>query len=288
MGCPMSDLHVHSAVQQCIDAWLEEFGIEAPLKVFLGQREACQNLTETLASGKTLTEDQFRQLLSIVSSHINHLTYQCVPPYMEPQLPLLDLPGRIQSATAILKALEPLLGKHAAEMDRWRSAIEQARRLRFRWSYGEPLDYEVLWAERELHKGSVVRALVARSIPVPFGPTSWSEREGPAHPGRIFVRLGQVAPATVLLLIEQDRPHFARLLRIFALHQGEKRLLQEIDDEVLWYCQGLDQSLFAEELKGTHFALRATPARNSVDIADLGSPLGVYLQIPLREREMGA
>src|SRR5262245_51002234 len=134
------DQRIQSAIQECIDYRLQEFGYEAPDALYQTESKQCRDLSLASSSGKPLKEDEVRYLLEIADFYINHLTYQRVPPHMEPHLPLLDLPGRVRNATSIMEALERLVADHAAWLNRWKTAIEQAKRLRFRWSHGEPLD----------------------------------------------------------------------------------------------------------------------------------------------------
>ena len=273
-----------SAVQQCIDNHMGAFA-DAPWEVYQAETERCRNLTDAVAAGDALDDDLVRFLLDIVLAFVNERAYRSIAQSSEPALPLSELPGRLRSATAVAEAVAPLLPGHAADLDHLKRLIEHAKRLDFRWwPDGAPFDFDTVRATRELLKGTVVRAPVARCLTVPFGPTSWSQSMGPARPGRIFVRLGQRPPATVLLLLEQDRPHTARSIRVFALLGRERVLLHEIDDESLWYCEGLDGRLGIDALDGVHFSLWAPPAISVVYLADLGSPLGVYVKVPSYER----
>jgi hypothetical protein len=270
---------IRSAIRTCIDFHLQDF-VDAPLSICQTELERCERVGRAVADGEPLDEETVLFLLGLISSFINHLTYQSIHQWAEPQLPLSDLPRRLGSAAAILEAVTPLLASRPAEVERSKMAIERAKRLHFRWSHGAPFDFDVVRAERDLGKGTVVRAPVARALCVPFGPTSWNRSMGPARPGRILIRLGQHDPATVLLLVEQDRPHGVRAINVFALRDEERVLLRRIEDQAMWYCDGLDRSLGNEALRGTHFSLWTPPAMFMVYLADLGSPLGVYVEVP--------
>src|SRR5438477_73367 len=116
-----------AAAEQCIQYSLDWYK-DAPWEIYAAEQEAADLLRQAIGQGAPLSGNLQEHLGGLLRSYIHHLAYQRVREGGGPTLPLLELPGRLRCASAVLRLLRPLLeGQHEALSDS-EAAIAAARR----------------------------------------------------------------------------------------------------------------------------------------------------------------
>lgn len=270
---------VMNVARQLINTRVRDVNVDGPSELIAEYDRSAQKLFRELP-GASLSQESEAFLAGAMADCISELAYQRIMPYQWPLPPFPELPGRLARAAQSLDLLRPYLKRSASVLQGCERAISNAKRLCFRYSFGEPYRPEEVLINRRLGSGEVVALPLGLSVSLSLAPSTWNSALGPARPGRVLIRIGQTEPDTVLLFVEGNRPSIPTELLVVASWQGRLELLKAIADEQLWYCEGLDGRLGRGSLGGVHFSLWSPPNKSFLYLANMGSPLGVYIQLP--------
>ena len=174
-------------VKPCVDLYMDEF-LDAPLDIHREENQRGQALLDALSSGMALDEYQRAFLAQIITTYVQDLTYQRLF-HITPEPPFPELPERLRKAAKLVEVIQPLVSDISGFEKRCQVFIAEAKRLRFSYAGGRPLDWDILQVEREIN--AICADLASRNDVVHLlviWPTAVAEPAWFAHQNTVVVR----------------------------------------------------------------------------------------------------